>query len=104
MREPDRSASFQSLFTNKTTTLMEEQFESSKDSFRIVLAPIFDLLMYKKLNLGYQAWLAFVAKTESSIVNSPEQFLGNELPGKPIVERAIREIFTEYMAEESVEA
>jgi hypothetical protein len=81
-----------------------EHFESNKNTFRVVLAPIFELLVFKKGKLKQMDWLAFVARTEASIKQNPQQFLGNELPHKSTVEQAITEIFIEFMEEERVEA
>lgn len=81
-----------------------EQFESNKNGFRVVLAPIFELLVFKKGKLKELDWLAFVARTEQSIKENPHQFLGKELPHKSEVDRAVEEIFIEFMEEERVEA
>ena len=74
----------------------------NKDSIRIVLAPMFELLLYKRQKLSHEEWLAFVARTESSIIQSPQQFLGNDLPSKPIVDEAVKEIFIEFLEKETV--
>jgi hypothetical protein len=74
-----------------------------KDSIRIVLAPMFELLLYKKQKLSHEEWLAFVARTESSIIQSPQQFLGNDLPSKSIIDESVKEIFIEFLEKEAVE-
>jgi len=81
-----------------------EKYESSKNIFRIVLAPIFELLVFKKEKLNHQDWLDFVARTETSVKLNPQQFLGNELPNRMIVDQIVSEIFQEFMENESVEA
>ena len=81
-----------------------EKFESSKSTFRIVLAPIFELLVYKKEKLSHQDWLDFVARTETSVKLNPQQFLGNELPNRVITDQLVGEIFLDFMDAENVEA
>jgi hypothetical protein len=75
----------------------------NKDSIRAVLAPMFELLLYKRQKLSHEEWLAFVARTETSIIQSPQQFLGNDLPPKSIIDEAVKEIFIEFMEKEAVE-
>jgi hypothetical protein len=75
----------------------------NKESIRIVLAPMFELLLYKRQKLSHEEWLAFVARTESSIIQSPQQFLGNDLPSKSIIDGAVKEIFMEFLEKETVE-
>ena len=92
------------MLSSTLTHCKIEKFESSKSTFRIVLAPIFELLVYKKEKLSQQDWLDFVARTETSIKLNPQQFLGNDLPNRIILDQAVSEIFLEFIENESVEA
>jgi hypothetical protein len=73
-----------------------------KNSARLILLPMFDLLLYKKKKLSHDEWIAFANRTQSSIIQSPQQFLGNEIPDQSIVEKTVREIFAEFFEEQSV--
>ena len=83
---------------------MSNKIEFDKNSVRIVLLPMFDLLQYKKKNLSPDEWLAFAQRTQSSIIQSPQQFLGNDIPDKAVIEPMVKEIFAEFFEEQSVEA
>ena len=68
-----------------------------KSDFRIVLTPIMELFEYKKTKLDESEWIRFVESTKLSIISNPQQFLGNDLPNPQLIQKAVLEIFEEFM-------
>ena len=80
---------------------MNTYFELNKATFRMALAPMFELLLYKKQQLSQADWLSFVTMTESSIILNPQQFLGNELPVSAVTTNLVQDIFKEFLQQET---
>ncbi len=83
---------------------MNSSAATHKSQFKIHLNPIIDLLNYKKTVMQFEQWLAFLARTESRIIQSPEQFLGHDLPHPTVIEQIVKEIFAEVFEKESAVA
>jgi hypothetical protein len=83
---------------------MDHKYKSNKELFKSKLAPMFEVLEYKKTLMDSSEWMAFVSKTQASILNNPDQFLGRELPASCLIEIAVMEIFAEFLAQQEAEA
>lgn len=70
--------------------------------FRVTLQPFIDLMDYKRSQLSDTEWLRFVASTKLSIIGSPEQFLGKDLPAREVIKQWVEEVFDEYLLEQNV--
>ena len=81
---------------------MSTEFAHDKNTFRLVLAPIMDLLEYKKSQLSETEWLKFMEATKSRIIANPEQFLGRDLPTPALIQQSVQEIFTEYLEDQKL--
>jgi hypothetical protein len=51
------------------------ELEESKKKYKQQLAPVLELLEYKKTILSEVAWKNFVKRTEQSIISHPHQYL-----------------------------
>jgi hypothetical protein len=59
-----------------------------------------ELFEFKKTKLSENDWFRFVESTEHSVILSPEQFLGKELPPHDIIQQSVHQIFAEFLADQ----
>jgi len=83
---------------------MEKQIGeiSLKAKYRSDLIPVMEMLVWKK-EIQSPDWEAIVGKTEQNVLRAPDQYLDlSDLPTKEKLNSLIREIFADFLEEESI--
>lgn len=62
-----------------------------------VLEPIKVMLLNKRASMNRDDWFAFVEHTRHSVLNSPEQYLGPELPPNDLLHSLVTASFEEFL-------
>lgn len=77
----------------KLVGTMENKLTVLKRKIELTLEPVIQLLEFKKTELSFSDWIKFLESTKLSIVNNPEQYLGQDLPCSKIIKESVEEIF-----------
>jgi hypothetical protein len=80
---------------------MDRQTIYYRRRFNIALEPIKVMLVNKKRTLTLVKWLGFVNRTKSSVLTYPDQYLGEELPSKDVMEPIVSTIFSEFLKDQA---
>ena len=78
---------------------MGMMFKFYKRKFRNCLEPVFVMLIDRKKHLTIEAWDDLVLKITISILKSPEEYLGNDLPAHTMMCDVVYELFEQFMKE-----
>lgn len=78
---------------------MGMMFKFYKRKFRNYLEPVFVMLIDRKKQVTVEAWDDLVLKTTISILKSPQEYLGNDLPAHTMMCDVLYEIFEQFMKE-----
>jgi hypothetical protein len=76
---------------------MNPEIRTYLNKFNSTLEPIKVMLRYKKDDLTYSDWIAFVERTQASILRNPDQYLGPELPEKESLDIIVKTIFRNFL-------
>ena len=76
---------------------MDPEIALYKKQFNVTLEPFKVMLINRKETLAYHDWRALVERTESSIINNPDQYLGAELPERESLTIIIKNIFEDFL-------
>ncbi len=81
---------------------MKGDFEDEKLSFLVALHPYLEMLRLRKSTMSYPDWLQLVHHTKNRIKETPDQYLGKNLPAQNVIDRLVNEIFIEnvFLAEQ----
>jgi hypothetical protein len=80
---------------------MDRQRLYYRRRFNIALEPIKVMLVNKKRTLSLVRWLSFVNSTKHSVLSHPDQYLGDELPEREVLEPIVGTIFSEFLRDQA---
>lgn len=80
---------------------MDRQTIHYRRRFNIALEPIKVMLVNKKRTLTLVRWLGFVHRTKQSVMTNPDQYLGDQLPPKDVMEPIVSSIFSEFLRDQA---
>jgi hypothetical protein len=69
--------------------------------FNTALEPIKVMLVNKKPTLTLATWLAYVNKTKSRVISSPNEYLGERLPPAGLTNEIVDSLFVEFLKREA---
>lgn len=80
---------------------MDRQTIYYRRRFNIALEPIKVMLVNKKRTLTLVRWLGFVNRTKLSVLSYPDQYLGDGLPERDVMEPIVSAIFSEFLKDQA---
>ncbi|MBL0744188.1 hypothetical protein [Chryseolinea lacunae] len=66
----------------------------------VALSPFIEMLEAKKELLPKDDWMRLVYRVESSIIDTPDQYLKGEYPSRILFQTIVAEIFQEFLKED----
>jgi hypothetical protein len=82
--------------------MIQNNLEVYKNTCRVTIDPIVQMLEHKRTVLNFSQWIQFVESTKSRIINNPEQYLGKNLPDREIIVKSIEMIFEEIVEDQNI--
>lgn len=79
---------------------MDAERKSYKRKFNNSLEPIKVMLAHHKHTLPTREWLRLVKRTQTGVLEYPDQYLGKNLPGEPIMTGLVNEIFDDFLQQQ----
>jgi hypothetical protein len=70
-----------------------------KQIFLDALQPFMELLVAKQKQMTLGSWMDGVQQIQLRIIDSPEQYLGRELPTTHCIQKIVTEIFDDFITE-----
>jgi hypothetical protein len=80
---------------------MDRETAYYRRKFNTALEPLKVMLVNKKRTLTLQSWMAYVNKTKTSVLSSPVEYLGNQLPPKEMTDQIIDSLFSDFLRREA---
>jgi hypothetical protein len=69
--------------------------------FNTALEPIKVMLVNKKRTLTLATWMAYVNKTKASVLESPVEYLGDNLPAREVTNQIVDSLFSDFLRREA---
>jgi hypothetical protein len=73
------------------------QFIFHKQNFIMALKPFLEMLLHHKSTESVHDWFMMINNLEARIILDPEQYLGQDLPAREVIDEVINEIFEEFV-------
>ncbi len=80
---------------------MDRETAFYRRKFNTALEPIKVMLVNKKRTLTLATWMAFVNKTKTSVLESPTEYLGENLPEKELTNQIVDSLFSDFLRREA---
>jgi hypothetical protein len=80
---------------------MDRETAYYRRKFNTALEPLKVMLVNKKRTLTLQSWMAYVNKTKTSVLSSPAEYLGNQLPPKEMTDQIVDSLFSDFLRREA---
>ena len=77
-------------------------FKKYKRIFRRHLQPVFAVLVARRKTMSVEAWTTLVDGTLDHVAANPIEYLGDDLPAKPLLQDILQEVRTEFVREMAV--
>lgn len=80
---------------------MDRETAYYRRKFNTALEPIKVMLVNKKRTLTLATWMAFVNKTRGSVLSSPTEYLGDNLPPQEMTNEIVDSLFNDFLKREA---
>ena len=80
---------------------MDRETAYYRRKFNTALEPLKVMLVDKKRTLTLATWMAFVNKTRTSVLESPKEYLGENLPAKELTNEIVDSLFSDFLRREA---
>jgi hypothetical protein len=80
---------------------MDRETAYYRRKFNTALEPIKVMLVNKKRTLTLATWMAFVNKTKASVLESPVEYLGDNLPPRDVTNQIVDSLFSDFLRREA---
>jgi hypothetical protein len=80
---------------------MDRETAFYRRKFNTALEPIKVMLVNKKRTQTLATWMAYVNKTRASVLQRPEEYLGDNLPERELTHQIIDSLFSEFLKREA---
>jgi len=80
---------------------MDRETAYYRRKFNTALEPIKVMLVSKKRTLTLATWMAYVNKTKASVIESPAEYLGDNLPAKELTDQIVDSLFSDFLRREA---
>ena len=80
---------------------MDRETAYYRRKFNTALEPIKVMLVNKKRTLTLATWMAYVHKTKASVIESPIEYLGDNLPNKEVTDQIVDSLFSDFLRREA---
>jgi hypothetical protein len=81
--------------------VMDRETAFYRRKFNTALEPLKVMLVNKKRTQTLQTWMAFVNKTKASVLERPEEYLGENLPPKELTHEIVDALFSDFLRREA---
>lgn len=79
---------------------MKNDAQRYKRQFIRTLDPFFDMLLSKRMYVDSVIWISMIHRLESSVILNADQYLGNDLPPRDIMNEIVKEIFENFIQDQ----
>jgi hypothetical protein len=76
---------------------MTPNYHHYKALFEFTLAPFMQMLEARQASMDLRDWVRLVTSVQTGVTNSPQQYLGKDLPDPAVTTRIITEIFGTFI-------
>ena len=89
------------MLRQEASTGMDRETAYYRRKFNTALEPIKVMLVNKKRTLTLATWMAFVNKTRSSVLERPNEYLGENLPPRELTNQIVDSLFSDFLRREA---